>query len=488
MRAHLQFLVLAGCLHGVPDDLEVKPTPKPTPAPLPVEQAVEPGDRTRGPMWIDAAPQADAGFAAAVQRDATRVLSADDRTADAAVIEELVLGWSDGPTPQAAQDTRNFLQQLRNGPSLDASYMRTLVENLTRPFDGCVRPFANEKPCVASDGGALHPEAAAAAIEKDGDVVVLKVRDFNGVGTFDLAPLMSAKAVVLDLTEARGGHVTWLLPWIQKLAGPSWRKPIHAITTSAHADLDIRAYQERFLPDASRDPVEWAALVDPSRHPPVAKTTSVPIEILIDHACHSACELVTRMLETYTDARVYGQVLTYGRLYADDPARIVLPGSKVTIYYYATHYDLDPAIVEATGKTNDWSHAHTVAAPELDFAIGEAMRRLAHTEIDCKALPAVPFERLGSLHGLDATHFQVAAATEGRISVASRLPADSVLRIAQQCGLPESTTIGGAYGPYNFALGTPGKLDIAALSRFAQYPGIEKVRVDPITSYTIDGY
>lgn len=487
---------LVGCLHGVPDDLEVTPPPAQVPPPLPEEP--DPTPRTAGPLRSDPPAADTTRLAIALQRDASRRLSADDRAADLAIVDELITQWSD-LDPKAARDAHLVLARLGNRASV-ADFANTIT-SATKFFDGCVRPFADVTPCGPAVPRGELARAPAISLEHDGEVAVLTVRDFDrvtasagrdsdakgqGYEIFDPTQLGSAKAVVLDLTAARGGRVAWILPWLETLAGAPWRKPLRAAVTVARAAQDVSAYRRRFLPDTARDLEEWAALVDSANQPARLRAVvkhPIPIEILVDRGCESACELVTRMLETYAGARVYGAAAANrGRLVADNPARIVLPRSKITIYYYATRYELAPAIVDATGPTAGWA-TRAENPPGIEFAIGDAVRWLSHPEVDCGSLPALTREQLSRLDTFEDRAF---GATRGTVMVTTSLSVYALRRIARRCGWPRDVDVRGGYGRNGYVLHSESLPEVAALSRLAQYPGVTKVRAERIPEYRLD--
>ncbi|MFT3699902.1 MAG: hypothetical protein QM831_42555 [Kofleriaceae bacterium] len=447
MRRLVLLFGTASCLHGVPDDLEVRPEKPVRAKPLPVEAPVRYEQRYHGPLSLDGG-NSDAGLSEAIRDERTRVLSASDVEADVAALRGLGL------------DARIAMRSMR------ADEFLSEIVTAVRPIGGCVRPFANESSC--NTRGNISPPLPAAPIEleRDGDIEVVTIRNFDLVEHVDLAQLTTAKAIVLDMHQARGGHVEWLLPWIQQLAGASWRLPLHSAITQ-HAE-GVDAYRTRFLPDTTREIDEWQRFVDSSPRHPVTRNTTVPIEIVIGHDCEAACELVTRMLETYTDARVYGHPDVRGRLATDSPARLVLPRSKITIYYNATHYELEPAIVDATGPTAGWETKHLdPRAGLVDFAIAEALRRLSHHDVDCQTITPQP---LPSLKPKIQHHRHCGA---GQLSITTSLPPSALVRVMKQCGLPAGDTAG-RHIEDTYLMMIP-DFEEAAMSRFVQYPGIERV-------------
>lgn len=73
----------------------------------------------------------------------------------------------------------------------------------------------------------------------------------------------------------------------------------------------------------------WADLVGTM---PGATSAASPIAAIVGPGCGAACELAARSLVTYAGATIFGDVQRAGRLERDDPARLVLPHSKIEIY------------------------------------------------------------------------------------------------------------------------------------------------------------
>ena len=167
--------------------------------------------------------------------------------------------------------------------------------------------------------------------------------------------LAHERGLVIDLRDAPGADPRALLPWVGALTGGRGLAPLRAIERPADADRFVAAYRARFT-DSGRDPAIWRALLatgEPAA-PSTAARTDMPIAIVVGRYCESACELVSRVLETYAGATVIGGVGYSGRLARDEPAMFVLPYSQTSVFFHATRYLLDAEIEAATGPTEEW--------------------------------------------------------------------------------------------------------------------------------------
>lgn len=179
-----------------------------------------------------------------------------------------------------------------------------------------------------------------------------------------------------------------------------------------------------------------------------APPSTRPIAIVVGRHCGSACELVARMLETYAGAFVLGGVIPFGRLHRDEPARLILPRSKIEVYFHATEYSLAPEIEARTGPSHAW---HALTNDPVDFdalpaAITEVGWRLAHPggwPTRCDAFPAYTSQRtmprelvqkVGSERDLDRNHCPAGS----RILLRTKVPTaiSTLRRFATTCARP----------------------------------------------------
>lgn len=238
----------------------------------------------------------------------------------------------------------------------------------------CDPDFATRPPADPT----LPPYEVGVLPSKIGRLVI---RDLSNAANpawakLDLTPLSKASGLVIDLRAAWGADPRPLLPWLGTITGRATLAPLREIRRSPKLTPYVDAYRARFVAEG-RDPDAWAPLVGTSS----TGRATIPIVVLIGRHCESACELVTRVLETYADATVIGSVMRSGRLHRDEPAMVTLPHSRIDIYFHATEYLLSTEIEAKTGPTGEWWLARRDEGVDYDgnaLAIRELQRRIAN--------------------------------------------------------------------------------------------------------------
>ena len=192
-----------------------------------------------------------------------------------------------------------------------------------------------------------------------------------------VAQLARSKGIVLDLRRARGSDPRPLIPWLEQMTGRKPLAPLRRARRPPELAKYIREYGNRYRTE-SRNAKVWKALVATRRSIAKSRPSRKPIVIVVGKQCESACELVVRVLETYTGASVVGGVnKKFGRLYRDDPALLTLAHSKVRIFFWATEFLLSSEIESKTGPTHAWSSPSGVSASgDLAYAKNELRWRL----------------------------------------------------------------------------------------------------------------
>lgn len=256
-----------------------------------------------------------------------------------------------------------------------------------------------------------------------------------------LDQLASARGLVLDLRHATGADPRPLVPLLERLTGRAPFQPLRAIHRRPELEPYIADYASRFMAEA-RDRAAWEGLV--GAMPPSSTATPVlPISVIVGDGCGAACELAARSLMAYAGATLFGRVQQTGRLERDDPARLVLPRSKVELYFLATEYLLDATIERVTGPTAQWGQRveersqldlATFAARELEQHLaGKRQPRCdafaSHTDPD--RLPTQLQRKLRHPHWLGRS-------CRHRIRVQTTAPLSAVRRFAATCTPPIS--------------------------------------------------
>ncbi len=322
------------------------------------------------------------------------------------------------------------------------------------------------------------------------DIAVWRINDLSnaadpGWGGLpkSLALLASSRAIVLDMRHASGGDPRALVPWLEEVTGRVPLRPLREIRRPAIADAYVAAYEARFVAEG-RDPALWRPLVGTM---PAAGTRgwTQPIAIVIGPHCESACELVTRVLETYADAIVLGDARRFGRLVRDEPALATLPSSKVDVYFHATEYLLAPEIEARTGPTHAWRAIG--GDPDDDTLVPAAVRelelRLANPSgwpARCDAItpyatqaamPAAAHSKISSEQLLDRTF-----CPDGHhIDVYTSLPLTTLRRFLATCSRPLEVT---RWFAGQYSLGQLTRGDYRVLSQVAQSELIDRILIE----------
>jgi hypothetical protein len=471
-------VAIGACLHGVPDDLPETKPPKVEPEPIvPPEQPVALADRLPGPLSYDVPSarsndQLGAILAAAQMRDSRRRMTSTQIVDDLGIVREVVTRYYGETLAHISATTvMEFSSELSRSKSLHV----------------CVRPAGAEMPCV-DDQSRRNARPAPTAdppfelADVASGIVQLTVRDltgqWSGLGASELARLARAHGVVVDLRTARGTDPTPLIPWLEQVTGRAPLRPVREISRPEGSDSVIADYTARYVTPV-RDRAVWDRLL--GEMPPARKPATSTITVLVGGACDAACELVTRVLETYSGATVFGGVRQSGRIGHDDPARVVLPHSQLAINFFATKFVLAADIEKATGPTDQWAKRHTDADdPQLaSFAVRDIEQRDHGGWPRCDALPYVRTPAL--LPDALKTKFPTAAAWGTQcdggwgITVIANAPLAAMQRLIDSCSLDHMQVAYSREGL--FWLYFPGARPFGVIAQIAASPLVDRVEL-----------
>jgi hypothetical protein len=302
-------------------------------------------------------------------------------------------------------------------------------------------------------------------------VALWTIHDLDAPAAWDdaIARVEAAHAIVLDLRDAVGSDPRPLLPWLEHVTGRAPFKPLRAIRRPADLDAYVASYALRYIPE-SRDREVWASLV--GEMPSATAASPPPIAVIVGPGCGPACELVARSLVTYANARLYGSVGAWGRLDRDEPALMVLPHSKIEIYFNATEYVLDADIERATGPTPEWNlrTRDTQRADIVAFAAAE----LLSPHPPCSTFPAyATADRIpAALRAKIPNAFELTSCSwTPEIWIETKAPLSAIDRFVQTC--KEPPMIGGGYGDSL----TVSTRSLAALTQLAQSDLVTRVDI-----------
>jgi len=471
--------LIAGCLHGVPDELpETKPpTPEPVPPP-PVEGPVI-GPLGPGPLARELSSPGEAvkrAVALALDRDRKRPLTRDQVIEDAAVLEHVVDAYAAnvGDVIQLRGQALHEVRTLRQ-PML-AIQLYGIVETSLRAVAIYVQPGGITQGAFTWPA----PEPAAGGthewFEPTPGVVELAIRDLTSPWQLELGRLRAANAIVIDLQTARGSDPRPLVPWLEEITGRAPLAPLRAIERPADADGFVAAYAARFAVE-TRDRAVWDALVGTM---PAAKShRAMPITVVVGRGCEAACELAARVLETYAGARVYGSVTEGGRLAHDEPARVVLPHSKLQVSFFATTYRLAAEIERKTGATELWPRRRIEEGDfALDYALRDADRRLRGGWPRCDALAWVATPQLLSpalRAKLDSPESWTKCKGVVNVVVIAKAPESAVRELVGSCGLADLQVVRGGGSAFHVMRGSA--IPFGVIAQLAASPLVDRVSV-----------
>lgn len=395
--------------------------------------------------------------------------------------------FPDPPTPetksgiQVARREMGWLEGLAPYP-LDATFHAFAASSERLPL--CARPPGETSHCWTE-----LPAAPSAGrppfelIESAPGIATLVIRDLTNATDpawtkFPevLDEVARARGIVLDLRSAAGTDPRPLLPLLERLTGRAPFRPLRAIHRRATLDPYVADYARRFVA-SSRDPDVWADLV--GTMPPSSRASSPPpIAVVVGYGCGAACELAARSLVAYAEATLFGDVSKAGRLERDDPARFVLPRSKIEIYFEATEFLLDETVERATGPTTEWwLRVREMYDGDLaTFAVRDVERRLAgRPSPRCDSFPAyadpdrLPPAVRAKLRG--AGLLRVPDRPNVILTLVPAAPLSAILRFAATCMAP--TSISASFGQIRL----PSHSKLPELSRLVQSDLVERIDV-----------
>lgn len=344
-----------------------------------------------------------------------------------------------------------------------------------------------------------HPPAAAPYEVKmlSAKIGMLVIRDLSDSTNpawakfaADVAPLASAAGLVIDLRTAWGSDPRSLVPWLEQLTGRAPLAALREIRRAPQLTPYVDAYRARYRADA-RDPAVWATLVGtPAQTRP---RTAPQIAVMIGRHCESACELATRLLETYARATVLGNPGSSGRLGYDEPALLELPRSKIMVYFYATEYLLSADIEAATGPTAEWHQRRgwLFDSDPTALAIREVERRIKRPRWppSCVGLQgyetvaALPLAVRKKIHNAYLLKPGMCTERSGiTIGIKADVSLDTMRKLTTSCGI---SSVGQDSAQVSFAF--PGFVGIKPLSRLAQSDVVDEIYVSCQAEYEPNG-
>ena len=439
MRSRLLLVTLLGCSRALDPGLVAVPQNQVIPAPAPA-----PAARGEGPLSLRATiattpwpqqVQAINHWSHEVNLDSREVT--EEVTLATRLLTDLFPDPATTGLRAGLDEARQALPRILS--PISAGLMATnYVHVLTPSLYLCTRPPGQMSPCWGKLPPSPPVPAAPFELAEVAGATVLTVRDLSRPWpSFEAAldRLAHAKAIVLDMRIAAGTDPRPLLPWLERITGRAPFKPLREIHRPKGLDPYVAAYAARYASEA-RDPAVWASLVGVM---PAARPTSPPpIAVIVGDNCGAACELVARSLMTYAHATLYGQVDWSARLDRDEPALLVMPYSKVEIYFDATAYFLDEDIERATGPTSEWdmrtsdSNPDTVVTFAARHLLGPPTRRCdAMTAFPTvRTLPPAVRAKMPDVAGM------AGCKTELHVSIETSAPFSAVQRFGSTCSPP----------------------------------------------------
>jgi len=309
----------------------------------------------------------------------------------------------------------------------------------------------------------------------------------------DLTQVARASGIVIDMRAAWGHDPRPLLPWLEGLTGRTPLAPLHEIRRPSALTRYVDAYQAKYQAE-SRNPALWQALIGTPAT--TSAPTPPPIVVVVGRHCESACELVARVLETYSGASVVGGVGKSGRLHHDEPAMLTLPHSRIDVYFHATEYLLSPEIEAKTGPTHAWRSrgADLVDFDGTAYATREVEMRIknpagwparcdGYREYRQKEALPEPFRK--KIQGEFYLDDRRCSEGSRSISVTTDLPASAVRRFVETCPPPTPTL--GSYVRGQFNMSFSAKDPFAVVSRLAQSDVVQSIWIQCVRTPEPDG-
>lgn len=377
------------------------------------------------------------------------------------------------PDPRASEQ-REAKRALAQLPTL-APYSLEATSHAYRELYGrlplCARPPGVMWHCYPDPVAAPPARTPFELGEASPGVAVWTIHDLDAPAAWDdaIARVQAAHAIVLDLRDAAGSDPRPLLPWLERVTGRAPFKPLRAIYRPADLDAYVASYALRYVPEM-RDRDVWASLV--GEMPAAVTATAPPITVLVGPGCGPACELVARSLVTYANATIYGSVGAWGRLDRDEPALMVLPHSRIEIYFNATAYVLAADIERATGPTRAWNlPARDTTSTDV---VAFAARELVHPAPPCGSFPAyTTVERIPATlrSKIPDALWLTSCPWTPEITIDIKAPSSAMDRFLRTCTTP--VTIDHAYGDQFYVSTT----SLAALTQLAQSDLVTRVDI-----------
>lgn len=475
MRVCLAALIAASCVSG-PSYHLMGPVVRDIPAPAP------PATRGVGPL----SPRAKVADTPWPERQRLmnradhvyldRVAIHEDAAAYMALITELF------PAP-AASELKIGVDQARNETALLEKLAPYALDSVSGSFVGlygrlpvCSRPPGEMWHCFPDLQPAPTATTAFEIVETPPGVTVWTIHDFDRAAAWKQAfdRVSGTRPLVIDMRDAAGTDPRVIIPWLERVTHRAPFKPLREIRRPADLDPHVATYAARFTTE-TRDRDAWASLVGtmpaPSKEP-----APRPIAVIVGRGCGPVCELVTRSLATYAHATLYGGIGPAGRLDRDEPALMVLPHSKVEVYFFATEYLLAADIERATGPTSEWhlrmrdtagDDIVAFAARELSSGPPKRCRDYA-AYTTAAAIPAAVLAKIPSASWMSSCSGNMNLV----ISVETTAPLSALSRFAESC--TEPVQFGSLYGGHLLV----SSRSLAALSQLAQSELVTRIDID----------
>ena len=427
-------------------------------------------------------------------RAASIMLEPDAQRADLKALRKLLEALNLSPRSADVREsldrvyTRLDPARVSRSMSLEDFYGQISQELFIESDGACARAPYDMRQCFLSGQEAitdkkqamLSPQAARPMfelLEPSLGIVTLVVRDLSASNDDSLAKILpriaAARGLLIDMSGAQGDNPLPILPLLKQVTGLVKLKPLRAISRPPQADDLIAAYKKRFEAK-NRDDDAWSALVGKSSPPERSKQR---VTVLVGDGCGPACELSARVLVTYADAKIYGGVRHHDRLHRANPAVMLLPRSKIEIYFFASEYVLDPRIQKATGPIGNWRvglqeryngdlAAYAIAELEAQKKPRRCSSYRGYSKV--QHLPVVLTKKLPG-----AGYLQMAHSWQISQTIEANAPYSAVKRFADTCGKRILLRARG----YSDTIGIETNLTLVELSRLAQSDLIEYIQV-----------
>jgi hypothetical protein len=266
--------------------------------------------------------------------------------------------------------------------------MAPSVEVLDRRGDRCVIGGVAKREASGGENLSVALNAKIAVREWSGGITAIGIQSFDASAALPegtLAAIERAKAVVIDLRNAKGDDPRPALPILEELLGTKPLLPLRGIVVrSTPLAATVRA---QVPSDQLRVRSAWDGLVGTSSgaRKPRPRAKDKPLFVLVGGTCDAPCQLVALLLRASANTHLVG-IPTNGRgLFLTDAGELTLGRSAIRLRLPTALYDPSDelsAILGSVGGT--WSSLTLLPLsgfPPSDDLLEQALA-VARTEID----------------------------------------------------------------------------------------------------------